>query len=90
MQELPLHYRAMGGIKDALQSSLLHDDAIRALIMPKLDDERLGAEENWEGGVYYVRQGGKKERIDLQGYCFTVPYIKETLTDDRVVICLEA
>lgn len=90
MQELPLHYRAMGGLKDALQSQMLHDDVIRELIMPQLDDSRLGLEENWEGGVYYVRQAGKKEQIDLQGYCFTVPYLKETLTDDRIVICLES
>ena len=89
MQDLPLHYRAMGGIKDALQSKMLRDDVIRELIMPELDDDRLGLEENWEGGIYYIRQGGKQESVTLQGYCFTVPYVKETLVDDRIVICME-
>lgn len=90
MQDLPLHYRAMGGLKDAIQSKLLHDDVIRSIIMPHLDDDRLGLEENWEGGKYYIRVDGKKEEINLQGYCFTVPYVKETLTDDRIVICIES
>lgn len=90
MQDLPLHYRAMGGLKDAIQSKMLHDDAIREIIMPNLDDERLGLEENWEGGKYYIRSNGKKEEVNLQGYCFTVPYVKETITDDRIVICLES
>lgn len=87
--ELPLSYRALGGIKDALCELMLRDEEIRTLVMPELDDERFGDYENWIGGKYFARLGGKKEEVILHGHCFTVPFVKDTITDDRLIICME-
>ena len=89
MQELPLSYRTLGGIKDALQYLLMNDEAVRSLVMPKLDDDRVGVEENWKGGTYTIRSNGKTEQIDLNGHCFVEQFVMETIKDDTIMICIE-
>ena len=88
--QLPLVYRTMGGIKEAYAALFLQNDDIRSLVMPRLDDDRFGDEANWYGGSYNIREKGVTSRVELQGHCFYVPYVKDTLTDNRTVICLES
>lgn len=88
--KLPLAYRTMGGIKEAYGALFLQNDDIRSLVMPTLDDERLGNEANWYGGIYNIRTNGATERITLQGHCFDRPYVKDTINDNRMVICMES
>jgi hypothetical protein len=88
--QLPLAYRTMGGIKEAYGALFLQNDDIRSLVMPTLDDERLGDEANWYGGAYNVREKGVTSRVELKGHCFYVPYIKDSLADNRTVICMES
>lgn len=53
----------------------------------------LSPEDVWYGGIYKVRKKGVESRIQAQGHCFLVPYIKntilDTVTDTRMVICME-
>jgi hypothetical protein len=89
---LPVSYQALGGIKDAYRKIFLANEDIRELVMPEdsdLYDKRFGREENWYGGVYTCRNGGKTETVELTGHCFDVPYVRDTITDNRIVICID-
>lgn len=86
---LPIAYRARGGLKEALQKAFFEDEDIRELTMPKLDNENYSAEDNWYGGTFYSEVDGKKKVEKLEGYCFDVPFIDDTLTDNRLIITVE-
>lgn len=92
MSELPLTYRALGGIKDAYKKIFLADDDLREIVMPtdsELYDKRFSPEANWLGGRYTCRNNGKTETVELTGHCFDVPYVRDTITDNRIVICMD-
>lgn len=86
---LPMAYRVRGGFKEALQKAFFEDEDIRELTMPKLDNENYSAEDNWYGGTFYSEIDGKKKKEVLVGHCFDVPFIDETLTDNRLIITIE-
>lgn len=89
---LPPAYQSLGGIKDAYRRIFLNDEDIRALVMPEdsdLYDDRFGAEENWYGGIYTCRDGGETKTVELTGFCFDVPYARDTIKDNRIMICMD-
>lgn len=90
--KLPYAVRALGGIKDAYSALFLANDDIREIIMPRnsdLYDQRFSDYENWRGGRYTTRQNGKSETVELVGHCFDVPFIRDTITDNRMMICMD-
>lgn len=90
--ELPLAFRALGGIKDAYKKIFLANDDLREIVMPadsELYDKRFTPEANWLGGRYTCRRNGKIETVELTGHCFDVPYVRDTITDNRIVICMD-
>lgn len=90
--ELPYAVRALGGIKDAYSALFLANDDIREIVMPQdseLYDNRFSPYENWRGGRYTARKNGKSETVELLGHCFDVPFIRDTITDNRMVICMD-
>ena len=101
-EQLPIPYAVYGGIKEAYANLFFHDDDIRNLIMPDPTDgdkdgsgcSLLSPEDVWYGGIYKVRKKGVEKRIQAQGHCFLVPYIKntilDTVTDTRMVLCMES
>lgn len=86
---LPIAYRARGGLKEAIQKAFFEDEDIRELTMPRLDNDNYSAEDNWYGGVFYSETNGEKKAEKLEGYCFDVPFIDDTLTDNRLIITVE-
>ena len=86
---LPIAYRARGGLKESIQRAFFEDEDIRELTMPRLDNDNYSAEDNWYGGVFYSEINGEKKVEKLEGYCFDVPFIDDTLTDNRLIITVE-
>jgi hypothetical protein len=86
-QRVAQTYAKMGALKDAMSILFLQDDDVRNLVMPKLDDENFSVEDNWYGGVVTDRRGTTKTLI---GHCFDVPFVSDTITDNRTIICMES
>lgn len=82
----------LGTIKDRLRELLLENTPVRELVMPVQDEESLSARANWLGGTYTVSAdtSSPEHQITLIGHCLDVPYLDEAITDERIVLGIEA
>lgn len=82
----------LGTIKDRLRELLLENALVRELVMPAPDEESLSARANWLGGTYTVpaADASPERQITLTGHCLDVPYLDPAITDERVVLGIEA
>lgn len=93
IQKVDDDLKSLGKIKDYFSKILFNSEDVRNLTMPELDDNRFDELDNFFGGKkleYYNPETKKYEYIDLQGHCFDVPYIDETITETKAVITMES
>lgn len=84
--------RSLGNFKDTMMNILFNFEDVRRLTMPRLDDDRFDESDNFFGGAleWTNPTDGLIERVNLSGHCFDVPYIDETIIDNRALITLES
>lgn len=83
--------RSLGSFKDTMMNILFNYEDVRNLTMPTLDDDRFDEFDNFFGGnLEWTGTNGSVEHVELLGHCFDVPYIAETITDNRALITLES
>lgn len=84
---------SLGRYKDIMMDIFYQSEDIRNLTMPVLDDARFDLQANFFGGkelAYSNPDTGSTEYVTLPGHCFDVPYLDQSLTEERAVILLES
>ena len=85
-----MEYHELGSWKDIAGQIFFKSDLLKGISMPTPDDARYGEDDNWYGGKQLpLIVDGVTEKHDLIGHYFDVPFIDGTVTDTRMVICVD-
>jgi len=79
----------LGGFKEMLCYLFMDNKEITDLVMPVLDDADFTFEENWIGGIHTKTVSGEQRKVNLQGYCLTVPFMEGVVSSAKTFIAME-
>lgn len=85
-------YHALGAYKECLFNLLMKDEKSELLmdiLMPVIEDERFDKIDNFLGGNFEYYENGSLQLVDLKKHLFDVPFVYNTITDTRNVICID-
>lgn len=85
--------KSLAKFKEIMASILFESEDITDMVMPEPDDPRFDKSENFFGARDLPAEDpvtGEITYVTLTGYCFDIPYIKESITDDRTIITVDS
>ncbi len=85
-----MEFHELGTWKDLAGKFFFNSDLLKSIVMPTLDDTNYEEDDNWFGGKNLPTQvNGVTEYHNLVGHYFDVPFIYSTVTDERMVLCVD-
>lgn len=85
-----MEFHELGSWKDTVSKTFFQSELLREIVMPTLDNDKYDEDDNWFGGKklpIYISE--KPTYSDLIGHFFDVPFVDGTVTDTRMVLCVD-